>query len=68
MAEKRPGTTALRAMPETDLRGQLDSLRQELWQQRIKAKEGSQQQVHQIGTVRRQIARVLTMLREQRHA
>ena len=65
MAEKLPKVKDLRALPTTELQGQLQSLRQELWQHRLKAKDGSLQQTHQLRLVRRQIARVQTLLREQ---
>ncbi len=66
MTEKRLGTKELRAMPEADLRTQLTALRQELWRQRTKAREGSLQQTHQLRVMRRQMARIQTMLTEQR--
>ena len=65
MAEKLPKVKDLRALPTTELQGQLQSLRQEFWQHRLKAKDGSLQQTHQLRLVRRQIARVQTLLREQ---
>ena len=65
MAEKRLSAKELRALPEADLREQAAKLRQELWQQRVKMKEGSIQQTHQGRAVRRQIARVLTIARQQ---
>ncbi len=68
MAEKRPPAKDLRAVPEAELRQQLETLRQELWQSRLKVKDGSLQQTHQVMGVRRQIARVLTVLSEPRGA
>ena len=65
MAEKLPKVKELRALPTAELQGQLQSLRQELWQHHLKAKDGSLQQTHQLRFVRRQIARVQTLLREQ---
>ena len=64
MAEKRPQASALRALPEADLRAQLAALRQELWQRRNKTGEGAQPQTHEIPGVKRQVARVLTVLHE----
>ena len=64
MAEKRPKAKELRALPEGDLRAQLDKLRQELWDHRIKVKAGSLQQTHLLPMVKRQIARLETILRE----
>ena len=66
MATKRPSTKDLRALPDADIRQQLDALRQELWQSRLKAKEGSLQQTHQIPAARRQIARIHTLLAERK--
>ena len=62
MADKRPRAKELRELPETDLAAQLDTLRQELWRHRIKARDGALQQTHQIPAVKRQIARVQTVL------
>ena len=66
MAEKRLQAGALRGLPDADLRAQLAALRQELWQQRNKTGEGAQQQTHVIRAVRRQIARLHTVLKEPR--
>ena len=65
MADTRLSAKELRALPDADLREQAAKLRQELWQQRVKIKEGSIQQTHQGRAVRRQIARVLTIARQQ---
>ncbi len=64
MAEKLPAAKELRAMPPTELQERLRTLRQELWQQRIKAKDGALQQTSQLGALRRQIARIHTLMRE----
>lgn len=68
MAQTASDTTAkaLRALPESELRAQLDTLRRELWQLRLKATAGSGQLPHQTRATRRQIARVLTLLNEAR--
>ena len=63
MATARPKMSELQALPDADLRAQLDGLRQELWQQRIKLHDGALQQTHQLQALRRQIARVQTALR-----
>ena len=55
----------LRGFSAADLTGQLAKLREELWQQRVKIQEGAQQQTHRRSALRRQIARVLTVLNEQ---
>ncbi len=68
MAEPRVSMHDLAAMPEADLRAQVEKLRQELWQARLKAKDGSLQQTHLLSARRRQIARVLTALRQQAKA
>ena len=51
-------------MPAGELQTQLQSLRQELWTQRVKAREGLLQQSHRVGLLRRQIARLSTVLNE----
>ncbi len=66
MAEKRPGAKALRGLPQADIQAQLTGLQQELWQHRQKTKEGAQPKMHQIPMMRRQIARILTVLNEQK--
>ena len=66
MAEKRPGTKELRGLPEADIRAQLAKLRQDLWQQRVKTREGALPQTHQLRLMRRQIARIQTVLAEPR--
>ncbi len=68
MADKRPDAKALRNLPEADIRSQLAQLRNELWQGRLKAREGSLQQSHHLPVIRRQIARIETVLTEQRRA
>lgn len=66
MAEKRLHAKELRAMPEADLKAQLETLRRELWLQRMKVKDGSLQQTHQLRAGKRHIARILTVLAQQR--
>ena len=68
MAEKRPNAQALRALPEADLETQTQALRQELWQLRLKTRDGSLQQTHVLPILRRQLARIQTILAEQRRA
>ena len=68
MAEKTVKISDLRAMTPADLGARLDQLRQELWQHRIKVKEGSLQQAHLLRFARRQIAQLQTVLREQERA
>jgi large subunit ribosomal protein L29 len=68
MAQTASGTRTkeLRALPESELRARLETLRRDLWQTRMKAAAGSGQQPHQTRATRRQIARVLTLLNETR--
>ena len=68
MAEALTSTKELRALPEPDLQAQLSKLRETMWQARIKAKSGALQQTHQLSEVRRQIARVQTILHERASA
>ena len=65
MADKRPRAKELRGLPKADIEAQLTGLQQELWQHRQKTKEGAQPKMHHIPAVRRQIARIHTVLREQ---
>ena len=60
-----PRAKELRALPAADLAAQLEKLRQEIWQSRIKTRDGSSQQTHQVLTLKRQIARLHTILHEQ---
>ena len=65
MAGKLPPVKELRGLPGGDLQAQLDKCRQELWQARVNASDGSLQQTHQLGLLRRQIARLFTILKQQ---
>ena len=64
MAQKLPKTKDLRALPDPEIRTELEKLRQEQWQHRLKAKDGSLQQSHHLPLIKRQIARILTVIRE----
>ena len=64
MAQKLPKAKDLRALPDPEIRTELEKLRQELWQYRLKVKDGSLQQAHHVPLVKRQIARIQTVLRE----
>ena len=55
-------TSELRALPDADLTAQLEKLRRDMWQNRLKAKDGSSLQTHQLLAFRRQIARIQTVL------
>lgn len=67
MAEKRLQVKDLRNVPDSELSERLGKLQQELWQYRIKAKEGSLQQTHMLRATKRDLARIRTVLQEQRH-
>ncbi len=54
-------------MGEADLQAQIQKARQELWGGRLKASEGAMQQPHRLRMLRRQIARLHTVLREGQH-
>ena len=64
--KKLPRTSELRALPDADLTAQLEKLRRDMWQNRLKAKDGSSQQTHQLLAFRRQIARIQTVLTERK--
>lgn len=55
---------ALRGMPEAELRQHLTQLRGDLIAMRLKARQGAVEQPHTIRLTRREIATVLTLLRE----
>ena len=55
-------------MTEQDLNERLGSLRQELWQGRIKTAEGTSPQAHQLRAMRRQMARIQTVLSARRNS
>lgn len=61
MATKQPKIKELRAMTDADMQAQLDTLHQELWQSSLKAREGTLQQPHVLGQIKRQIARLHTL-------
>ena len=57
--------TDLRAIPEPELRHRRLQTRKDLNARRLKAKQGITEQPHKIRQTRRDIARMLTALREQ---
>ena len=65
MAEQRIDTKALRATPAADLAAQVEALRRDRWEHRLKLAEGSVRQTHRLRLLRRQLARMLTIQREQ---
>ena len=64
MAQKPPTAKDLRALPEPEIHAELEKIRQERWSRRLKAKDGSLQQTHLLPSLKRQIARIQTILRE----
>ncbi len=65
MAQKRPKARELRTISTEELRDQVQALRQELWETRLKARSGAATAPsHEIRQARRQLARVLTISRE----
>jgi large subunit ribosomal protein L29 len=68
MGAKTPKAKELRGSSEADLRTQLEAARRELWDGRLKARAGSLQQPHRLRAIRRQAARLLTVLKESQSA
>lgn len=69
MADKpRSGAKELRGLSEAELQNQLEQLRRELWDARVKVKDGALTQTHVLSATRRQVARLQTILREQARA
>ena len=68
MAEKRLNAKALRALTAADLAAQVDALRRQRWEHRLKLRDGSARQTHLVRELRRQAARALTAMNEQRRA
>ena len=68
MATKRARAAELRNLASSELKAQIEQLRQELWLQRMKARDGSLQQTHHLSAGRRHIARIRTVLNEQERA
>ena len=64
MAQKPLTTKELRVLTEKERVEQLQQRRRELWQYRMKAKDGSLQQPHVLRLTRRQIARLNTLQKE----
>lgn len=65
MAKKVPTSKELRAQAQADLAAQVDALRRDMWERRQKTQDGSLQQTHHARLLRRQIARIKTIQREQ---
>jgi large subunit ribosomal protein L29 len=68
MAKSTLNVSSLRGLSQGELEAKLGTMRQELWQFTQKVKTGTDQQVHKIRVMRRDIARVQTVLREQKLA
>lgn len=67
MAEQktRQAASQLRQLGAADLQKQVAQARQQLWNLHAKRRTGSLQQPHEFRAVRRQVARLLTVLNEQ---
>ena len=66
MAEQVADAKQLRSWSSTDLSEKLGALRRELWQGRLKVAAGAGEPPHHLREVRHQIARILTVINEQR--
>lgn len=64
MATAARSVKDLRALQDAELNGQLEALQKELWQARVHITEGASQQGHRLRELRRQVARVKTLMRE----
>jgi large subunit ribosomal protein L29 len=64
MADKPASAKTLRGVPPAELQGQIETLRRDLWTSRLQQRAGTAQQPHRLRGMRRQIARLLTVLRE----
>ncbi len=62
MADKYPRATELKELPVDELNTQIKTIRQDLWNARIKVQNGSMQQVNTLKQMRRQIARIETVI------
>ena len=60
-----PKIQELRGEAEAELRQKIDQSRKELATLRLRASQGALEQPHQIPALRRNIARIMTVLREQ---
>ena len=66
MAEALARARDLRGVPEQELRERVTALRLEMWQHRLKARANALQQTHLLRTLRRQAARIHTVLNERK--
>lgn len=57
-------TKELRALGEPELQSQLEKTRQELGELRLKAARGAVEQPHRIRLLRKDVAKMLTLLKE----
>lgn len=64
MADKPVSAKTLRGVPAAELRAQVETLRRDLWTARLQLRAGTTQQPHRVRRMRRQIARMATVLRE----
>ena len=65
-AAKGKGITEFRGLPEAELRERLQSARRTLWDTRQKLRAGAVQQTHQVRALRKDIAKMHTVLQERR--
>lgn len=65
MAEQRVDTKTLRATSAADLAAQVNAIRRERWDHRLKLADGSVRQTHRLRLLRRQLARMLTIQKQQ---
>ena len=68
MAKIQLSMKELRDLPEAELKEKMATLRQELWQNRLRARQGSFQQTHQLTAARHNVARIQTVMTERRKA
>ena len=62
MAEKQVRAEALRSLSSEELDAQLQTLRRQVWEDRVKGSGRSVQHPHRIRQTKRYIARILTVL------
>ena len=60
----RQSAKTLRELPDAEIEEERHKLREQFWHCRLKTKDGSLQQTHQLSAIRHQIARIETILRE----
>lgn len=66
MAEKTTGVAAFRVLNEADIQEKLQAARKQLWDTRQKLRAGTVQQTHHVRALRKDIAKMHTVLNERR--